>query len=364
MVVVLLVAAAVTVLGTVLYAAAGRHVTRKAQEAEGPIDRTLARVSRRTTRLFFALCVAAGFFVQFVPPAPPAAFRVGAAYAAPLLAGLLAVLGASHVEIRGRGLRTSVLRFGRFNVFTEYLLVGQRVPWFSAALAAPADLSQGGDLLPAILPHLAAAAVLAWGLRILLVRFAGVRPLPDGRLAVAVRAAAREAGIRLRGVLLVPTEPGQSVNAVAATSSRYIFVAQGLVEGLRRDEVRAVLLHEAGHLGQRVTNLFRSLSTLMWPAFVWCAFALQTLPADTVVAPVPRVLEIALILAAWGWWALGRALEAGAERRADEFAVKQGDPRALSAALRKIYAYASPERAEQRRGHRSSLGDRLRRIGG
>jgi Zn-dependent protease with chaperone function len=259
-----LAALVVAVIGFALFGVVGRYASRRRSGAAARQDRILGRTVRRTRAAFLGVSVLAAVGLVLLDPPLPEWFRIAVTYAAPLLVGWGSVLGVSWLEIRGRGLPAGLLRFHRFNLLSAHLLVGQRIPWFSAALLVPVH---GTVWWPALIQALAATA-LAWAVRLLLSVLAGVCPFPDARLAVEVRAAARFGGIRFRGALLVPTERGQSVNAVAATSSRYVFVAQGLAEGLNREEVRAVLLHEVGHLGQRFANVWRSLSLLSWPALV------------------------------------------------------------------------------------------------
>ena len=97
------------------------------------------------------------------------------------------------------------------------------------------------------------------------------RSEPMRRLHAQIREVAARTGARLRAAVLVATERGQSVNAVAATSSGTIYLAEGLWEGLEGEEVRAVLLHELGHFAQRWTNVYRNVSVVIMPAAVWLA---------------------------------------------------------------------------------------------
>jgi Zn-dependent protease with chaperone function len=354
----------VAVIGFALFCVAGRYAARHRAGAAARIDRILGRTVRRARAAFLSIAALAAAAVVWLDPLMPESFRVAVIYAAPLLAGWGSVLGTSWLQIRGRGLPSGLLRFHRFDLFSAYLLMGQRLPYFSAALAIPV---RGSVWWPALF-HLLAATVLVRALRLCLSRLAGVRPLPDARLVVEVRAAARFAGIRFRGALLVPTERGQSVNAVAATSSRLVFVAQGLAEGLNREEVRAVLLHEVGHLGQRFANAWRSLSFLGWPTLILLLRAglvseEAPLPRET----WPRGTVLVGLLAAAGLAAalVGRLADRWSERDADDFARRHAGGRHLASALRKIYALVPPI-ARDRPADRAagSLGDRLRRIEG
>jgi Zn-dependent protease with chaperone function len=257
-------------------------------------------------------------------------------YVFPLLWAWATVLGSSWIEMRARGLGADLWSFHRFNAFAAYMLWGQRIPYFSAAVAAPMFVLGGASLVPTAILHLLLAVAVGWGARFLLVNvIVGVLPFPDSRLAVEVRAAARNAGIRLRGVLLVPTRPGQSVNALVAASSRIIYVAEGLWRGLDREELRGVLLHEVGHLGQPMTNLFRNLSVFGWPAVVAAGQVVVHLAATGFRAGLGIGLLLTLGVAGS---TLTRMVLAEAETGADRFAAQVGKPGALASALRKLYS--------------------------
>ena len=165
-------------------------------------------------------------------------------------------------------------------------------------------------------------------------RIVKVRPFPDQRLAVEVRAVARQAKIHLRGILLVATEPGQFVNAIAATTSRFIFVAEGLWKGLDREEVRAVLLHEVGHLGQYILNAIRSVSVFGWPVLLWSLRVVGRSAPDMKTAILNAAGLVLIGLAGFG---LLHLLSETAERRADRFAETHGTPGTLASALRKLH---------------------------
>jgi Zn-dependent protease with chaperone function len=279
-------------------------------------------------------------------------------YGTPLVWLWLVVLGMSWLELRVRGLTASLWRFHRFNLFVAFLMYGQRIPLLSAALAAPADLSPGTGLLFPVGLHLLVAILLGLLLRFLLLTVVvPVRPYPDRRLAVKVREVARTASVRLRGIFLVPTERGQSVNAIAATSSRIIFVAEGIRDGLDAREAQAVLLHELGHLAQPVKNAVLNAAGFGWPVLIWCYRALLDGGAEG-YGPL-ELGAVALVIGAAGSMAV-RVVAMAAERQADRFAARWGSPGALASALVKMFEHGS---LTSRPGHRHAVvADRLGKL--
>jgi Zn-dependent protease with chaperone function len=318
------------------YLTAGWWAASRFREDRDPEDRFL---SRAIFRAFWMFLLGTGLLVWIAAhsrPDLPLGAWVTLLYVLPLLWGWVMVLGSSWIEMRARDLGVGLWRFHRFNLFAAYMLWGQRIPFFSAAVAAPLFVLRGASLLPTAGLHLALAFAVGWAARVLVVNvLVGVLPFPDSRLAVEVRAAAREAGIRLRGVLLVPSEPGQSVNALVASSSRIIYVAEGLWKGLERDELRGVLLHEVAHLGQPLTNVFRNLSVFGWPIVLATGQIVVAAASSGFRAAIGLLLLLLLGLAGS---ALTRKVLEEAETGADLFAESAGRPGALGSALRKLYS--------------------------
>jgi len=326
----LLAVSAFLLVSAAVYLVAGLRLSGRARRERIRAERALSRAGRRAALLLRvalgATCAAVYLLKSRTGPIPSALLL----YLLPLLWLWCSALGTSWLEINARGLDTGLWRYHRFNVFLAFLLGGQRLPFLSAALAAPSDLSRGVDLLPGLAAHFVAALALGVGLRWLVVeRLVELRPFPDPTLLREVERVAVQNRIRLRAVVLVPTERGQSANAVAATSSRVVYVAEALYRGLSREEVRAVLLHELGHLGQHAANLFRDLAVLGVPAALWAVLA-----AIRAGEPLLGVGALALLLA--GFW-VARLVYHAAEHRADLFAERNGTRGALASALGELY---------------------------
>lgn len=361
--VVLLAATGFAIFTVALYALAGRWVSQRTRRAEGLTDRILLRAHRRTLLILCSVTLLTVLAVLAAKPELPRAFGVAAAYFGPFLWIWALVAGTSWLELAARGIETDLWRFHRFDVFATFLLMGQRIPFFSAAFVASADLATGREVLGSLGLHFLLALLLGVALRWLVVhRLVRTRPFPDLVLETDVVRTADRAGVRIRGILLVPTERGQSVNAVAATSSRTIFVAQGLVEGLEREELRAVLLHELGHFAQPLTNAFRNAAVLGWPLVIWGLRALPSLGFRGGTAPA----MIGLFTLGIAGSLLARAVYHASERRADRFAERWSPPGALASALRKLYDRPTTLGVPSRRSsHRHpALEARLRDLDG
>ena len=109
---------------------------------------------------------------------------------------------------------------------------------------------RGGDpvWLPAAVSGLAIVPVLIlapW----LVVRIVGARPLPAGEVRSTLQGMCREAGVRVRDLLLWPTG-GAVINAGVTgvlAPLRWVMLTDGLLETLRREQVMAVMAHELAH---------------------------------------------------------------------------------------------------------------------
>jgi len=348
-------ALAISIAMIAVYLGAGYWLSLRKRRSGERVDRALHRALFRSQVTVAALLGLGALHFRSDWGALPEPIRVVSLYAVPLLWLWGTVLGGSWLELRARGLDESLLRFYRFNLFTVFLMSGQRVPLLSAALAVPVDLATGKT---AILAHFGAAVLLGLLLRAWVVLVvARISPYPDRRLAVRVREIARMAGVKVRGVFQVRTERGQSVNAFASTTSRLIYVAEGMREGLERDEVKAVLLHEVGHLDQRATNLFRNLAALWLPLAIWLARA--GLRAES---PERYELLAGAVLLALFARLLTRAVFHSSEIRADRFAARWSPPGALASALRKLYDRNLVLEVSDRRQSHPALEERLRLL--
>lgn len=303
-------------------------------------DFALSRAIQRAGWILFAGCALFFLFVVDSRESLGPVLTSALLYFVPLWWLVAGVLGSTRLELSSRGLRTGIHRFVRFNFFMAFLMGGQGLPFLSAAFAAPVDVTQGTGIVAGLAFHAALAIGIGLGLRYLIVqRMMKLRPFPDEALELRLREVAKEARVRFRTLLLVRHERGQAVNAVAATSSGTIYVAEGLVRGLDREELTAVLLHEVGHFGQPVTTRLRNLGALGIPFAIWLLRARNhLLPEDAMLLSLLVIGGLLLggLLLRW----ITHRSEVGADR----FAEKWGEPGALVRALRKLYAAHPPRR--------------------
>ena len=342
-----------------VYLVAGRWVSARVRRDDGRADRVLRRASRRCSLILLGLALLACGAVLALREGLGELQSVLLLYLLPLLWLWASVLGASWLAIKAHRLEAGLWRYHRFDLFSAYLMGGQQLPFISAALAASSDLTRGADLLPGLAAHFLAALILGLALRWIVVnRLVELRPLPDAPLFREIERVAGSSRIRLRAVHLVPTERGQSVNAIAATSSRAIYVAEALYRGLDRDEVRAVILHELGHLGQHVTNTFRDLAVLGLPAAFWLALAP---PESDMPLLQTSIHEGAVVILTLVGIRLSRFVYHASEHRADLFAERHGSPGALARSLEKLYE--RNRRTDTEAGDRHpALRERLRAL--
>ncbi|MHC4860950.1 MAG: M48 family metallopeptidase [Planctomycetota bacterium] len=350
---------AVAIVALALFLAGGRWVSTRVRLDEARSDRILRRASKRCGLILLLLVVVligGTFFVRHrLGPVRSALIF----YLLPLLWLWTAVLGSSWLQIKARGLDVGLLRFHRFDLFISYLQIGQRLPFLSAAMAASADLGRGSRLIPEIALHFAIALLLGYlGRRLVVHHLMELEPFPDETLLGEVEGVARERGVRLRGARIVPTEGGQSVNALACTSSRVIYVAEGLYRGLDHDGVKAVLLHELGHFEQRFTNSIRNMAVLGSPAAFWAVRS----TLESGLPPGLAVRYAAVIVVLWlAGILLTRSLYHQAEHRADRFAERHGTRGALALALRGMYERNRMDDTEKSAQH-PALRERLRLL--
>ena len=160
----------------VFYVLAGRWVARRVISGTGDRDRILSRAVRRAFLLFLAgsavilLCT-----LLAVPRIPLSAWAV-LVYLLPLLWAWVTVLGSSWMEMRALDLSAGLWRYHRFNLFSAFMLRGQRIPFFSAAVAAPTYVLTKGNLWITTGLHLAVATGLGWLVRYLVVRVIERKP--------------------------------------------------------------------------------------------------------------------------------------------------------------------------------------------
>ncbi len=208
-------------------------------------------------------------------------------------------------------------------------------------LAAWAPFALFADLFiehAAALPVLFAAA--AWLFPAALAKLWGCTPLPEGETMELVREMEKAAGTGFSRVFL--WEPGGgAMNAAAvglARPFRYLFLTPGLLRGLTRDELAAVILHELGHVRHRHL-IFYLFTTMGGVNAAVLAGALLPLESSTGRFLATAALILLYFRFVFGW--LSRNMERQADLFAlDEFAMEAGaderPSRPLANALEKL----------------------------
>jgi STE24 endopeptidase len=129
-------------------------------------------------------------------------------------------------------------------------------------------------------------------------------PLPDGPLRQRLEAACRRLGLRCRDIL-VWNSHGMMINAAVMgifARWRYVLLSDGLLDGLREDQIEAVFGHEAGHVRYHHMQYFL--------LFAVASILLVSAIMETIVrsvhgaAPTMRLNETALQAFGVGWMAL------------------------------------------------------------
>lgn len=161
-----------------------------------------------------------------------------------------------------------------------------------------------------------------------------LRPLPVGELRDDLLDVCSRSGVRVSEVLLWDTRHATVNGAVMGVTPwlRYVMLTDALLEVLPRDELRAVMAHEIGHvrrrhlpwmLGCMIVLLIGSAAFVEWPLgallerlplATWNAHELEMLGAWA--ARVATVAATAVALVGFGW--VSRRFE----RQADTFAVQ------------------------------------------
>ncbi|MDZ4830560.1 MAG: M48 family metallopeptidase [Phycisphaerae bacterium] len=161
-----------------------------------------------------------------------------------------------------------------------------------------------------------------------------LRPLPVGELRDDLLEVCARAGVRVSEVLLWDTRHATVNGAVMGVTPwlRYVMLTDALLEVLPRNELRAVMAHEIGHVRRRhlpwmlgciIVLLIGSAAFVEWPLGVvlerlplatWSAEELEMLGAW--VARVATIAATVVALVGFGW--VSRRFE----RQADTFAVQ------------------------------------------
>lgn len=203
-----------------------------------------------------------------------------------------------------------------------------------------------------------------------------LEPVPPGELRNDLQAVCDGSGVRVRQILVWRTDHAMVNGAVMGLVAplRFVMLTDGLLELLPRDELRAVMAHEIGHvrrrhlpwmLGMLVALLVIGSFAIDWPAQrvdAWIRNAAWDVPTKVdAMAWLDRGAALGATLISLGLfgWASRRI-----ERQADTFAVQYlstaaGSPHitpgavaAMSGALGTVARFAgvSPRRASWRHG--------------
>jgi Zn-dependent protease with chaperone function len=158
--------------------------------------------------------------------------------------------------------------------------------------------------------------------------------LPDGELRRDLQAVCDACGVRVRDILLWRTDQGMVNGAVMGLVAplRYVMLTDGLVELLPRDELRAVMAHEIGHVRRHhlpwmllmlVALLGLASFAVEWPAVTidesirHASWDLEEkLEAMVWLERGAAILAATIALLLFGW--VSRRIE----RQADTFAVQ------------------------------------------
>ncbi|MBI3845803.1 MAG: M48 family metalloprotease [Planctomycetes bacterium] len=208
------------------------------------------------------------------------------------------------------------------------------------------------------------------GMNVVFRLFGSIEPLADRELRDDMLGFAARRHISLTDVGVLRTEAGSLANAFAHFGSNRVVVTDRLRQVLSRDELRSVLLHEIGHLGQLATNLTRLFSS-------YVAFLVYLYLRPLIEAATRRQVGIGFITLFFGGFlallvvfriVFGRFVQ-DAEAKADVFAVEEGGSEDVYLeALRKIHEanmlpWAGPSDEPPRRA-RDQVSSRVRPLDG
>jgi STE24 endopeptidase len=195
---------------------------------------------------------------------------------------------------------------------------------------------------------LAAVLVLALrGLPIALVRFASPTPLDRGRLAKRLAGLARQAGVAVASIDVLPSGAPKDATAFVAGigRTRRIFISPELLRDWTDDEIAVVVAHELGHHARhdlwRAATLTAATSLTALGAADAALRALGPAlglggPANLQSWPLIAVVAGAVWMAATP---VRHAQSRRHERKADEFALRlTGETDAFAAAIRRLGA--------------------------
>jgi len=208
----------------------------------------------------------------------PASTAAGTAVV--LLAYFLGCLTRSTVDRRVRNLEGSAWTHLRFHVLLLFLRTGVFVIATPLFFLPIADLDSAPwssrNLLGFAIVTLVFCAYVLRGPQWLFTLFGILRDFPDSDLENEVREVARDRRIPMREIRILRTWKSRFAAAFAHFGSSQIFVTDHLTEVVDRDELKAVLYHEVGHLGQFRASLMRVVgSYLVFLVFVYLAVVID-----------------------------------------------------------------------------------------
>jgi Zn-dependent protease with chaperone function len=261
----------------------------------------------------------------------------------PLACYLLGSLSRAAVDARVGRLTGSILAHWKAQGLLLSLRMGLYIlsipifflPFYD--LSAP--LLSAHNLLGFTLVSLLFFLYVLRGMNVLFRVFGRVEPLDDPELRREMLDFAGRRRIPLADVGVLRTAFTSIANAFAHFGSNRVVVTERLRDTLSRDELRAVLLHEIGHLGQWTTNLIRIGSSYL-------AFLVYLYLRPLIEAAAQRRVGVGFVALFFaGFLAISVAFRIAfgrfvhdSEARADVFAVDEGGGRAVYVkALRKIH---------------------------
>lgn len=163
----------------------------------------------------------------------------------------------------------------------------------------------------------------------------GARKLKDGELLTRLLNLSRQAGVPLSDIVVIPATRVHTLNAWVSgiwPQHRIVFLTEGLISALTREELEAVFAHELGHVRKRHLWAYLTYAVSVTVVFAYLGVLLGGIfPSHPAVVPV-RGAVMGLI-ALLGYAFLSRRLELSADR----FAVTlTGNADAAVGALEKL----------------------------
>ncbi len=197
-----------------------------------------------------------------------------------LLAYFLGCLARSTVDRKVRSLEGGAWTHLRFHVLLLFLRTGVFVIATPLFFLPIADLDSAPWSSPNLIGFsvvtLVFCAYVLRGPQWLFTVFGILRDFPDSELEEEVREVARDRSIPMREIRILRTWKSRFAAAFAHFGSSQIFVTDHLTEVVDRDELKAVLYHEVGHLGQFRASLMRVLgSYLVFLVFVYLSVVID-----------------------------------------------------------------------------------------